>query len=359
MNRWGQEEHPCKAMLVPVEFPFLLDGYPPLCAGIKARPEDFVVEEVLGHEPCGEGDYLYLFVEKRNLSMEQLVAVVRATTGASQVVVGYAGLKDKAAITRQWISLPAEFSTAPDAVRSSQVRVLKFARHGSPLKIGKLSGNRFDILLRGASPKAAGQVADAVLALARRGMANLYGPQRFGRDYEAPRVGLDVALGRMDASGMSRLKRRFVVSAVQAHLFNRYCLERHKYVGLNRAVPGDILKGAGTGGELERTREPAKAQARIDAGDAVITGPMYGRKLMRADDRAGVMEGEILSMHSLDFQSFDGFYRLGAGSRRPLLVRPTDISVEPAPDGIRLRFFLPAGSFATTLLRELLRRTVR
>ena len=359
MNRSGFEEHQCRKMMKPVEFPFYLDGYAPICAGVKSRAEDFVVEEDLGESPCGSGDYVFLYVEKRNLSMEQLINEIRNATGAPQVVVGYAGLKDRVAVTRQWISLPAEFEDKADLLVGTQVKVSRRTRHDSPLKVGRLKGNKFDILLRSASPKVLPQVKEMVGVLAQRGMPNLYGPQRFGRDYEAPRVGLDVVLGRMDATAMSRLKRRFVVSAVQAHLVNSYCFARHASVGLAKVVPGDILKGVGHGGEIARVTDPGRAQTQVDGGHAAITGPMYGRKLMRARDRAGVMEGEILSMHGLDFTTFDGFYTLAAGSRRPMVVRPTDVSVEADPNGIRLKFFLPSGSFATTLLREVLRRDVR
>jgi len=344
--------------VLPVRFPFLLQGFIPVCCAIKARPEDFVVEEDLGYEPCGEGPHLFLWIEKRGLSMEDMVTQIRTVTGASQASVGYAGLKDRRAVTRQWISLPAEYLDRVRDLDRPWLRVLEVRRHRLPLRTGQLRGNRFRILLRSASVKAVPRIREAMESLAQRGMANIYGPQRFGRDYEAARVGMDVVLGRMDVAGMSRLKRRFVVSAVQAHLFNCYCQARNERGGLSAVRAGDILRHAESG-ELVRSQRDGDRQDAVDSGVASVTGPVYGRGLLRATGLPGDLEQEVLNGSGLGFHSFDLFQSLGGGARRALVVRPRNVSVAPATDGVLLDFYLPSGAFATSLLREIIGRDVK
>jgi len=210
----------------PLTFPFVCPGERAVRGRIKSRPEDFVVEEVPAYEPCGAGEHLYVRLEKTGWAMERLLSHISRTLGLSQSETGYAGLKDKVSVSSQWLSLPARCESNLSSIESPQVRILEVSRHTNKLRIGHLKGNRFKILLRGAG-KAGVEPAGRVLdAFSRNGMPNIYGNQRFGKNMEPARVGRDVVAGSMRISGMSRMKRKFVISAFQSYLFNLYSLLR-------------------------------------------------------------------------------------------------------------------------------------
>lgn len=337
--------------------PFSFPGFEGISGEFKTCPEDFLVDEELAYSASGSGQHLLVRIEKRGLSMEELLRHIRSTLDLAQSEIGYAGMKDKLAVTRQWFSFPRTVEERVRLLDSSDLRVLDVQPHNHKLKIGHLRGNRFVIQLRGVP---AGQVEGVRLLLEgfeRDGLANIYGNQRFGRDFEAVRVGRDVVAGQMNLSSMSRMKRRFVISALQSYLFNQMVRLRHDRDLLRRVVTGDVMKKRTTGG-VYFADDRAVEQARLDAGEVLVTGPMFGKKMMRAKGEAVELEKEVLASLEMNHNSFDEFHTLGAGTRRPLLLFPRDAQVEEAGPGLLLSFFLPKGSYATVLVREILKREV-
>jgi tRNA pseudouridine13 synthase len=341
-----------------LNFPFLFPDLRPVRASVKARPEDFVVEEVLAVKPRGEGEHLLAKVEKTGWSMGRLLKHLCAVLAVKESEIGYAGLKDKVAVSTQWISLPARCEEKLATAECSNLRVLEAARHDDRLRTGQLFGNRFRVKLRGASGKAAGTVREILTRIAEDGMPNIYGNQRFGHGLEAVRIGRDVVQGTASISGMSRLKRRFVVSAVQSYLFNVYVFLRMETdPHLTSVLPGDVMKDCSSGG-FYHTRSRELDQRRVKARTAEITGPLFGRAMVRALDEAHVLEARAAAKLNLLPTSFDQFQVLAGGTRRNLLVRPTEPNVEASDSGLVLSFFLPRGSFATVLVREILKKDV-
>lgn len=316
-----------------------------------------MVDEEPAYEPCGKGDHLYVQVEKKGWSMERLLLHLRDALDISQGEIGYAGLKDQHAVTRQWISVPIRCEERLEKVENGAVRVVDTARHTNKIRTGHLRGNRFNILLRGTPENRVDAVRKVTDWVAANGMVNIFGNQRFGRDLESARVGRDVVAGAMRISGMSRLKRKFSISAIQSYLFNLYMRERMAEERLRKVMVGDVMKKRDTGG-LFVAEDVAEVQARLDAGKLVVAGPIFGRKMVRAAGDSGQFEIEVMAKIGMNHYSFDSFHSYGAGTRRPLLTFPEEIEVEGCKSGIRMRFFLPKGCYATVLLREVLKRDI-
>lgn len=169
---------------------------------LKQRPEDFLVEEIPQYEPCGEGEHLYLFVEKRDLSTQQLVSIVADHFRVDRGAVGYAGMKDKLAITRQVISIHTPGRTLDDfpMLRHDRINVLWADRHTNKLRVGHLRGNRFSIRVRGVEPSAVLRAHKVMETLERTGVPNRFGEQRFGVLLNNHLIGRAMIVGDFDAA---------------------------------------------------------------------------------------------------------------------------------------------------------------
>ena len=331
--------------------PLLTHDLPGVGGRIKVSDEDFDVEEVPSYEPCGDGDHLFLWMEKRGVAPEFFARGVAQRLGISPGAVGTAGLKDRHAVTRQWVSVPKECEAHVGKLDADNVRVLKFARHTNKLKPGHLKGNRFRILVRDATnPDAATAILDRIRT---HGMANFYGPQRFGRDGSTVDLGMKCLAGKAPRRIRPFLY-RFALSAVQSLLFND-TLARRMNDGLFRTViDGDVMTKWPFGGMFVATDVPAE-QARFDARETVTAGPMFGRKTFPAAGTAAEREATVLSDNGLSIHSFGGFGKLVLGTRRQNLAYLDDLSAVWEPEGLRLTFTLPAGSYATVLLAEVMK----
>ncbi len=323
--------------------------------------DDFVVEEIPAYAADGRANaHALLRLRKRGLGSEDAVAELCRQTGIPRPEVGIAGLKDKDAVTVQWLSVPAAAAPALASFHHPGIELLgPPAAHGNKLRRGHLHGNRFAITVRDlavSGEEARARVAAKHLSLTEQGgLANLYGHQRLGNDGGNLRRGLELL-----AAGSRRGRADFLLSAGQSALFNLYLHERRARGWLRTVLLGDILKKTQTGGLFE-CQAPEVDQARFDAGEVMLTGPMYGSK-MRApghDTAAGALEQEILERAAISPAALKALGNRVEGTRRPLQLPLTDLetTLAPATDslspGICLQFSLPAGSYATVLLHEL------
>jgi len=326
--------------------PYLTADLPGTGERIRVLPEHFQVEEVPAYPPAGEGEHLFLLVEKRGLTTRALVDRLVAL-GVPEVAIGVAGLKDKHAVARQWVSIPVRYRDRVAALEEpGRIRVLAAERHRNKLKTGHLKGNRFAIFVAGAEADR----ARAVLArLAAKGVPNYYGPQRFGLEGRNPERGLAL-LEKGKGRGRPWLK-RFLIGSVQSLLFNAYLAERIERGLYDRVVLGDVAKKHATGGEF-LVEDPAAENPRAARLEISATGPLFGRKYFQAEGEARALEDAVLARYGLDRAAF----RARRGARRPIRVPLEAWSVEPAEGGVWLRFFLPKGSYATSLLREVMKK---
>jgi tRNA pseudouridine13 synthase len=346
----------------PLEPPPLLTGELPGIGGrIKQFPEDFEVEELPSYEPCGSGSHLYLWVEKRDLGAEFFIRQVARRLGISATEVGTAGLKDRHAVTRQMVSVPDVGSERLAQLEGDGIRLLRVSRHGNKLRPGHLRGNRFRVLVRGVVPAASERLPPLLARLQALGFPNYYGPQRFGRDGETVQLGLALLRGGRkpeDAAARRTLRsgflRRLALSAGQAALFNHYLGCRLANGLLYKVLSGDVMAKRPFGGLFVAADLP-REQARFDERETMHTGPIFGRKMFATAGDAAAREAVCLDMAGLQADSFLGFGKLLQGTRRHNLVYADDLTAEQEPEGIRLTFSLPAGSYATVLLREIMK----
>lgn len=326
---------------------------PPVEGVFKSVPEDFVVEEIARIEPEGEGDHCWLWIEKRGWTTSRAAREIAEALGADPKSIGWAGMKDRHALTRQWVSMLGPSPEDALAIQRDDLRVLRAKRHPRKLKTGVLRGNRFELRVRDVSPEAMPTLRQALDVLEARGIPNYYGAQRFGIDNLARARRWLIEGGR---APRKRTERRFLVSVLQSHAFNAVLAERID--ALDRARLGDVMKKEETGGVFVSTDVEVDG-ARVKAWEISPTGPMFGRKMTRAAERVGGDEARIEQAHELDDEVYARMGRLGEGTRRPLRIRIRAAELAADPEGIVLRFELPAGAYATVALDELFKSGLR
>ena len=339
----------------PETLPHLTSDLPGIGGVLKHAPEDFEVEEIPAYEPAGCGEHLFLWIEKRDVSAEQLTRHLSRVLGIPTAEIGTAGLKDRRAVTRQYVSIPARVEPHIEDLETDSIRVIRSARHGNKLRTGHLKGNRFSILVRDAVPDAlarAEAIAERIRAL---GLPNYFGEQRFGREGETLALGFDLTRGaktqRDLRGGNTRFLLRLALSAVQSHLFNQALAERLADGLLHRVLSGDVMEVVASGGKFV-VEDAAVEQKRFDRRETITTGPLFGPKMKSPAGEPGRRETLLLERHGLTDADFLRFQKLTSGTRRPYLIRPDDLTVEQNPEGLRFRVTLPSGVYATTLLRE-------
>lgn len=319
---------------------------------LRATPDDFEVEEIPAYLPSGQGEHLFLWIEKVGLDTPEAAARIASTLGLRADDVSWAGLKDRMARTRQWLSVPARAEPALELLATApDLRVLRHARHENKLRAGHLRGNRFRIRIRDAErPEAVGPVLER---LAAQGLPNAFGEQRFGRGDTALR-GRALVLGERLPRRPNAFERKLYVSAYQALLFNRL-LEHRLHAGtLRRALAGDLMRKTDSGG-LFICREPPVDQPRVERGEIAPTGPVFGWKMERPEGDVDAAEQAVLAAEAL---RLDGFRRLGSiaqGARRAYAVPVNDARWSIDGSSVELAFTLPAGSYATVLLDEVMK----
>lgn len=330
------------------DLPLVTADLPGTGGRIRGEPDDFEVTERPAYLPSGEGEHLYLWVEKRGHTTKFVRDELARRLGARDRDVGVAGLKDRHAVTRQWFSVPRKLEPRLPALdRLEGVRVLDTAAHQNKLGVGHLRGNLFRVRVRDADPAALERAAAVLERLALAGAPNGYGPQRFGIDGRNAEKGLELVRdGRMRGPGSIWLK-RFLIGSLQSLLFNRYLALRWQRGLYDALVDGDVAKKHDTGGVFV-VEDPKLETPRARALEVSATGPLHGRKLKPPTGAARELEDEVLGAHGLTRESF----RDRLGSRRITRILLEGARVEPAEGGYWLEFALPKGSFATVVLRE-------
>lgn len=334
--------------------PFAAPDVAPIQARLKDRPEDFEVHEVPAYLPSGAGEHVFVRFEKRGLDTEQAVRAIAQALGASARDAGFAGLKDRHAVTTQWASFLHRGD--PEALLRAElpgIRVLEVGRHGNKLRTGHLAGNVFVLRLRGAPADRLPDVERALAWLARHGAPNYFGVQRFGRD------GDNVARARRwivegDRGPARPFERKLLVSALQSSIFNALLAARVVAGELDRVVDGDLVRKEDSGG-LFVADDLAEVQARADRFEVSATGPMVGVAMRWPEREARRREEEAMRAAGLEHAHLERFRRSGEGTRRPYRVGLRDASASADEAGIVVRFTLPPGSYATEIVRELTR----
>lgn len=323
---------------------------PPIAALIRSTPEDFIVEEIPLIHPDGEGEHLWLLIEKRAENTVDLVRRLGRICNLAPVAIGYAGRKDKHALAHQWFSLhlPGHQDPSPAKLAEQGITVLHAARHSRKLKIGALAGNQFRIHLR--QVKGDRETLDEHLAnIAEHGVPNYFGEQRFGH------IGSNLTRARAMFAGRrerDRNRRNLYISAARSALFNAILAERVRQANWNCLLPGEAVLLAGSRSYFSADAEDAELPKRLDAWDIHPSGALWGAGAPPSEDRAGILERMIANQLS-DIAS--GLAAVGLRQeRRALRLRPEALTWEwgDSQQSLTLQFQLPAGTFATSVLRE-------
>ena len=340
----------------------------------KQTPRDFVVEEIPLYEFSGEGEHLVLFVRKKELSTLELVGILARYLNIKNKDIGYAGLKDKHAMTKQYISLHKKHEEALERFEHDNIKILSKTYHNNKIRIGHLQGNRFFIKLKKVNPTSAQKIDEALGNIAKHGMPNFFGYQRFGNDGDNHILGKQIAKGEKKEKN-PKIK-NFLISAYQSHLFNLWLSRRleinilvqnfkaeelasllnmpqNEIAKLQaqthpfKLLSGDIMEHYPYGRLFDYEGSEHDLE-RFNARDISVTGLLCGKKVKLSSDLAGSIEKEFDDMIQAD------------GARRYAWVYPTNIEgrFKPIEAQYELNFTLPKGSYATVLLEEIAKRKI-
>ncbi len=332
----------------PLELPAAFGG-PPLRGRIRQHDEDFRVVEELGFEPSGAGEHAFLWVEKQGANTEWAARQLARFAGVAPVGVGFAGLKDRHAVTVQafTVHLPGRADPEWSAAPIPGVRVLSATRHARKLPRGALRGNRFELVVREVSGDR-DAAAERLVALGVRGLPNGFGEQRFGH----AGGNLDAARAMFAGRRVDRAERSILLSAARSALFNAVLAGRIADGSWERLIEGDVAQLDGTGSVFGPVIVDPTLAERCARLDVHPTGPMWGRGELRSGGAVRALESAAAEA-APDLAA--GLVAAGLSQeRRALRVAVRELHHEWRDDSLHLSFSLPAGAYATALLRELL-----
>lgn len=333
-----------------MDLPFLTADLPGIGGQLRVADDDFMVDEELPYAASGEGDHVFVHLEKRGLTTPMATQAIARALSINDRDIGVAGMKDRHAVTRQWISLPPPITVdAARAVSVEGVTILDAIKHNHKLRTGHVRANRFRLRVRGASD------ADGARAILERlaappGAPNWYGEQRFGRDGDNAARGRELLSGKR---GRDRKQDRFLISSLQSELFNAWLVARLRDGLYATVVTGDVLHKVGGG--MFTSEDAAVDSPRLTAGELVVTGPMFGERMRRATGDAGAREDQILADAGLSHDSWHAVRQIAEGTRRDASIQVREVSVEREDGAVVVAFTLPGGAYATAVMREIMK----
>jgi tRNA pseudouridine13 synthase len=349
-----------------LELPYITKRLPGIGGELRATPDHFVVEEIALYTPQGDGQHLYVNLTKVGLTTKEVQDQLARLFQLKPGDVSFAGMKDKHARTTQTFSLnvghqpPAMVEQfVADSIQrihdSLDVEVHWANLHRNKLRLGHLLGNRFAITITDLAiglDEAATRAQIIVDEMARRGVPNFFGPQRFGVKGTNARQGMELLLG--ERTQAARWLRRLLATSYQSYLCNRYLARRVEMGAFEHLLMGDVAKKHATGGMFAVT-DVTMEQPRYVAQEISFTAPIYGAKMWAATDDAAMLEAEILASSPVTLEHLERFGMDGTRRLGRLLLPECTVAADEALQGITITFALPKGAFATTILREVMK----
>lgn len=319
---------------------------------MREHIDDFRVEEQLGFDRSGTGQHVWLRVRKRNTNTDWLARQLAGLAKVPLRDVGYAGLKDRHAVTTQWFSVDLRGQPSPDwhTLGNEDIEILDVTSHDKKLRRGAHAANRFEIVLRQLTGDDS-RLEDRLQHIAVEGVPNYFGEQRFGKQFSNLRAATDF-FERDAKRKYRRHQRSLYLSAARSWVFNMYLSERVREGTWREAMTGDVLILKGSKSFFHCAVVDDEIKARIAEGDVVPSGPLWGQGELPTSGQVLKMEQNI----GLRYETFcRGLESYGLKQqRRSLVLQPEHLQWEiPAPDTLVLKFALPAGGFATSVIREL------
>ena len=329
-------------MSVDLHYPY---GKPLISGLFKSRAEDFIVTEELGFEPNGEGEHLFLFIEKVGLSTHELINRIAEIYGLRPRDIGYSGLKDKHALCRQWLSLHLPGKDAnPSSDTGDDFKILKALRNRSKLRPGTHKSNHFEICLREVSSLP--EVSKLQLSsIEKSGFANYFGEQRFGRNQD----NVQQALKHLVRGRVPRQRKSLLISSLRSFLFNQILSRRLQLGHWELPLDGDVFMLRGTRSIFSETVDQALLE-RYQTMDISTSASLYGSGRSLMSGQAAEIEKTVFTEHPAVTQCLEG--QSAKLEMRAIRVEPREFEYQYdcGQEILKMRLSLPAGSYLTSLL---------
>jgi len=324
-------------------------------AQFKSCSNDFIVRETLSFEPQGEGTHAFLYIEKSNTNTQWLARQLARFAGVEAKEIGYAGLKDRNALSQQWFSINLELCDEPDwdKFQLDGVQLLKKTLHRRKLKRGVIKHNSFEIILRDIKGTTKEELINKVNAIKQSGVPNYFAQQRFGHDYN------NLSQAARWFSGAIKIKKRadksIILSAARSMVFNQMLSQRIEKTGWNTLLSGDTMMLSGTHSLFSTDEIDDKLRQRFQQGDIHPTAALWGRGELNSSNDLLLLEQNVAETlrqwcHALEKQGLKQ-------DRRSARLFPENLNIDFADDSLEkvtLSFSLSSGSYATAVLREII-----
>lgn len=333
--------------------PAYLHGTPQSSGILRSQMSDFKVFEQLPFTPCGEGEHLFIYIRKTGANTLFVARELAKYFKVKEQLVSYAGLKDRFAVTEQWfgVHVPGKQEYNLDDLNIEGVEVLKYQRHNKKLRTGALTGNRFELILRDVTAIKA--LTERWQKIVEQGVPNYFGEQRFGIDGG----NIDRALALFSGQKVKDKKKRGIyLSAARSHIFNAVIDQRINRQVFEKVAVGDVLMLAGTQSVFHVDEVDDTIKQRLIDKDVDITAPMWGAGELMTSDEPLALEQSIAEQNNEFCQGLPRFGLKQERRRIRLTISDAEIELLPnqeAENAVKVIFTLPAGCYATTVLREL------
>ncbi len=340
-----------------------LHGKPESTGLLRSQPSDFKVFEQLPFLPCGEGEHLFIHIRKTGANTVFVARELAKYFNLKEQLVSYAGLKDRFAVTEQWfgVHVPGKKEYDLSDLNIEGVEILSYKRHNKKLRTGALTGNRFELILRNVTQLKA--LHERWQNIVEQGVPNYFGEKRFGIDGG----NIDRALALFSGTKVKDKKKRgMYLSAARSCIFNNIISERIKDNIFTQLQAGDVLMLAGSQSVFHLDELDDSIKQRHSEKDVDITATMWGAGELMTSAEPKALELKIAGSHSEFSQGLPRF-GLKQERRRIRLVakdaeievltnmlKSDDVSVKDTSPAVKINFTLAAGSYATTILRELI-----
>ncbi len=316
---------------------------------IRTLPEDFIVEETLAFEPSGSGEHIFLQIQKTGENTEYVARQLARFANVRQRDIGFAGMKDRHAITTQWFSVWLPKGDEPNwqNFEADGFKILSITRHARKLKRGALANNRFELTIRewhGDKTKTIEQLT----AIKNHGVPNYYGSQRFGNGGQ----NVVKALAMFEGAKIGREQRSLYLSAARSFLFNHILSGRIEHESWATGLNGDVFMIDGSHSCFSCETMDDDIRERLAQNTLHPTGALFGKGELRSTALAREFEQNVFEKYN---ELTKGLIAFGLESdHRALRVNVSNLMWEFDGDILKLKFNLPAGSYATSVLREII-----
>lgn len=324
-------------------------GSPTSKGDIRTLPEDFIVEETLAFEPSGSGEHIFLQIQKTGENTEYVARQLARFANVRQRDIGFAGMKDRHAITTQWFSVWLPKGDEPNwgNFETTGFKILSVTRHARKLKRGALASNRFTLTIRQWQGDK-NQTIEQLTTIKNHGVPNYYGSQRFGNGGQ----NVIKAAAMFQGEKVGREQRSLYLSATRAFLFNHILSARIKQNSWATGLNDDVLMIEGSHSCFACENIDDAIQTRLTQNVLHATGALFGKNDSRVSGEALILENSVLEQYA---ELTNGLIAFGLeNARRALRVNVSNLTWEFEDNILKLYFSLPAGSYATAVLREII-----